>query len=403
MSKSLEEELTDFAEFGNTTLVTCTTIGDLQIPTYVNEFWTSRQRACNSLHEISYRACFKPQLPHFFISRLTEPGAVVYDPFMGRGTTLIEAGLMGRVPYGNDVNPLSKMLAAPRLRPPTVEEVSNRLAEIHFGTFTSDSEDLLAFFHPDTLSQIASLRNYLLYAITDGMMDWTDRWIRMVALNRLTGHSNGFFSVRTLPPNQAVSPARQRLINAEHGLKPEPRDVPALIIKKTISLLRDANERVREAMFYASRASRIFSVDARSVPRMCWGEVDLVVTSPPFLDVVDYAGDNWLRCWFAGIEAEDVAITIAKKVDDWKEVMTAVLKELHRVVKKGGHVAFEVGEVRNGTIKLEEAVIPCGIAAGFTPRLVLINQQDFTKTANCWGVSNGTKGTNTNRVVLFRK
>lgn len=37
------------------------------IPTYINEFWTSKQRQANSLHEISYRACFKPQLPRFFI------------------------------------------------------------------------------------------------------------------------------------------------------------------------------------------------------------------------------------------------------------------------------------------------------------------------------------------------
>jgi len=34
---------------------------------------------------------------------------------------------------------------------------------------------------------------------------------------------------------------------------------------------------------------------------------------------------------------------------------------------------------------------------------VLINDQKFTKTANCWGVDNNDKGTNTNRVVVFRK
>jgi ubiquinone/menaquinone biosynthesis C-methylase UbiE len=83
--------------------------------------------------------------------------------------------------------------------------------------------------------------------------------------------------------------------------------------------------------------------------------------------------------------------------------MTKVFRELHRVLKPGGHVAFEVGEVHAGKTKLEEAVLPCGLAAGLEPMLVLINDQKFTKTANCWGVDNNFKGTNTNRIVVFRK
>jgi hypothetical protein len=83
--------------------------------------------------------------------------------------------------------------------------------------------------------------------------------------------------------------------------------------------------------------------------------------------------------------------------------MTKVFRELHRVLKPGGHVAFEVGEVRGGTVKLEEAVIPCGVEAGLEPLLVVINDQEFTKTANCWGIDNMSKGTNTNRIVVFRK
>jgi hypothetical protein len=43
------------------------------------------------------------------------------------------------------------------------------------------------------------------------------------------------------------------------------------------------------------------------------------------------------------------------------------------------------------------------VEAGLDPLLVLINDQKFTKTANCWGVNNNEKGTNTNRIVLFRR
>ena len=83
--------------------------------------------------------------------------------------------------------------------------------------------------------------------------------------------------------------------------------------------------------------------------------------------------------------------------------MSAVFRELGRIVKHGGYVAFEVGEVRHGSVYLEEQTVPCGVAAGFTPELILINSQQFTKTANCWGVDNNSKGTNTNRIVLFRR
>jgi len=73
------------------------------------------------------------------------------------------------------------------------------------------------------------------------------------------------------------------------------------------------------------------------------------------------------------------------------------------VLKPGGHIAFEVGEVRGGTVQLEDAAIPAGVAAGLEPLLVMINDQAFTKTANCWGIDNNSKGTNTNRIVVFRK
>jgi hypothetical protein len=47
--------------------------------------------------------------------------------------------------------------------------------------------------------------------------------------------------------------------------------------------------------------------------------------------------------------------------------------------------------------------VPCAAEAGFAPELVLVNAQQFTKTANCWGVTNNRRGTNTNRVVVLRR
>ncbi len=404
-----------FAWEGRTTAVGVTRASangrTVEVPAFTNEFWTSRQRAASRLHEISYRACFKPQFVAFFLDRLTRPGALVYDPFMGRGTTLIEAALCDRAAAGCDVNPLSRVLVAPRLAPPTVDAVADRLdaldlradASTPSGAGEPPPADLQVFFHTQTLREVRGLRAYVARRRAAGAFDRVDAWIEMVAVNRLTGHSPGFFSVYTLPPNQAVSSGRQRLINARRQQAPEPRNVRRLILKKTRMLLAGCDAAVRARLARRTSEARILTGPSDRTPAIPAASVQLVVTSPPFLNVVDYAADNWLRCWFCGIDPASVDITLARRIDEWQAAMTGVFHELRRVLKPGGHVAFEVGEVRGGRVKLEEAVIPCGIDAGLDPVAVVINAQAFTKTANCWGVANNTKGTNTNRIVLFSK
>ncbi|MDE2952884.1 MAG: DNA methyltransferase, partial [Gemmatimonadota bacterium] len=220
----LKRELADFNAFGQNTIVTSTETEQIRLKTYVNEFWTAKQRAANALHEISYRACFKPQLPRFFIERLTLPGDAVYDPFAGRGTTLIESALLGRVPIGCDVNPLSSIMTLSRLNPPTVDQVANRLSRIE-PKDVKYPKKLLVFYHPETLKQICALKKYLIKKEKNGESDQVDQWIRLVALSRLTGHSSGFFSVYTLPPNQAVSVDSQKKINEKRNQEPPLRDV----------------------------------------------------------------------------------------------------------------------------------------------------------------------------------
>jgi len=360
---------------------------------FVNAFWTAGQRRGHSIHEISYRACFKSQLPAFFIERLTGPGDCVYDPFSGRGTTAVQAALMGRTSAANDVNPLSAMLSRPRLDPPAITAIGAKLAQIDLSQAPDDpaDADLLAFYHPQTLCQIKALRAWLL-ARADAL-DPVEGWIRMVALNRLTGHSPGFFSVYTMPPNQAVSAGAQRKINRARGQVPPMRDVPAIILKKTRSLLADGVPPPHAPAI-------VLTGPAERTPGLADSSVDLIVTSPPFLDVVNYEGDNWLRCWFAGIDPDDVPIDRHRDVAAWKAFIRRGFIEFARVVRPGGFVAFEVGEVRGGTVLLERHVVAAIEGLPFDVLGVMVNQQDFTKTANCWGVRNNRRGTNTNRIVM---
>ncbi len=387
------------------TVVDRVNLGDFSIPRYTNEFWTARQRQASSLHELSYRACFKPQLPRFFIELLTDEEDLVYDPFGGRGTTALEAALLGRYPVSNDINPLGEILARPRLNIPALKEVETRLEQIPLDGDKKEENDLSMFFHPQTEREIVSLRGWLQNRKDRGEEDKVDRWIRMVATNRLTGHSPGFFSVYTLPPNQAVTPERQKKINEKRNQEPEYRSTRELILKKTKSLLRNLAPEEKERIKKAEPQSRFLTKDSRKTPEIADETVNLVVTSPPFLDVVQYSDDNWLRLWFNGIDQEGLKkrITVLKEVEQWAAFMQEVFRELFRVIKPGGWVAFEVGEVKNGRVRLDEYVVPEGIKAGFNCRGILVNLQDFTKTSNIWGVNNKTLGTNTNRIVLLQK
>ena len=392
--------------------------------TKTREFWTARQRQGHSLHEISYRACFKPQLPEYFIERYTQPGDLVVDPFLGRGTTPIQAHLMGRRAAGSDVNPLCVMLTSPRFNPPLLDEIVTRLdlvlgrseaieaalGAIHSGSQQVGSsgnvllDDLLAFYHPITLAQLIVVKNWFTDRSSDGTFDDIDNWIRMVCINRLSGHSSGFFSVRTMPPNQAVSAKSQRQINNRNRQQPEPREVSKIVAKKSRSLLRSVKPdtlfgqletQPLDPIVETTEADNLFYLEDSST--------DLIVTSPPFLNIVDYKKDNWLRCWFVDIDPEALKISTYSSVEEWRAFIHDAFEEMCRVVREGGHIAFEVGEVRNGKVQLEEIVLQAVEGLPLVLEEVLINQQNFTKTSNLWGITNNQAGTNTNRIVLFKR
>ena len=401
--RDFTQDLRSFCESGKKTQVAeilAATFGGepLCVPTYANEFWPRNQRDNHSLHAISYRPWFNPQLPRFFIQRLTQPGDVVYDPFQGRGTTLLEAGLLGRVPYGNDVDPLSVLFCCPRFSPPKQDEVARRLAEIDFANTDQTPEDLLAFYHPDTLREICALRQHL-----SRQLDSIDQWIRMVALNRLVGHAPGYFSVCSMAPNQTVSVQQQMELNEKRCQIPIRKHVTAIIARKTAALLSDCDDTTRRVLAEAGARAQWLTGPASATRQLPSTSVALVVTSPPLPGTADYAGENWLRCWFAGIDPHSVNTMAVSKLEDWLQATVAVFGELRRVLRPGGYVALDAGGGWSGKRELEQAVIACGVEAGLRPELVLIKKQKLTVTAQCLGLGDGTASLDADRVVVFRK
>jgi len=401
------EYLSDFVFFSELgpqkTKVENSIINDIPVIKFINEFWTSKQRQANPIHEISYRACFKPQLPRFFIENLSSFNDIIYDPFSGRGTTIIEANLLSRFGIANDINPLSIILSKPRVTPPSYIDIKKRLNDICFDKTKKADIDLSMFFHPDTEGEIVSLKQYLETKSENNTNDISDNWIRMVATNRLTGHSKGFFSVYTLPPNQACSPESQNKINIKRNQKPEYRSVKEIILKKSHILLSGLSPEIKNRML--SNIITFLSEDARFTCMIPSNSVQLTVTSPPFLNIVQYSADNWMRCWFNSLDTNDISnkITVLSSITKWCGFMQDVFHELFRITKSKGWIAFEVGEIHKGKTKLDDYIIPLGINSGFNMIGVLINEQLFTKTSNIWGINNNVLGTNSNRIVIFQK
>ncbi|MBF0547126.1 MAG: site-specific DNA-methyltransferase [Candidatus Riflebacteria bacterium] len=376
------------------------------IPRIFDEFWTAKQRQMHSLHyAVSYRASFKPELPDYFIKRFSNPGDLVGDPFGGRGTTALQAVLLERRGINNDVNPLSERLTYPKLNPISEEEVEERLNEISFARprDMSGEEDLSMFYHPETYREILNLKDFLAENRTD-----VDRFIELIAISRLHGHSPGFFSAYSFP-QISIPKSNQAKINKTRGVEPDYREIKTRILKKAKSVLKDGgSEKIRKF----GKKSLLTVSDSRNLKEWKSESVDLVVTSPPFLNQVDYIADGWLEMWFCGIEKSSLQGKVVQtpSLDEWMKFISDTISELYRVVKPGGIVAMEVGEVRyqSKLLNLDEILVQLSRekrynAGQFTIKEIYVQSQEFTKLANCFKVTNNELGTNTNRIVLMER
>ncbi|MBI3038902.1 site-specific DNA-methyltransferase [bacterium] len=376
------------------------------IPKLSDEFWTAKQRQLHSLHyAVSYRASFKPELPDFFIRKLTKPGDTVGDPFGGRGTTVLQAVILDRRGMGNDVNPLFERITYPKINPVSIEGVEERMESINLSKDRdlSGEEKMNMFYHPETYKELLNLRDYL-----KSNRDDIDRFLEMIAISRLHGHSTGFFSAYSFP-QISIPKENQIKINKTRGVEPDYREVKTRIIKKARSVLKDGDERRISEL---GRKSVLTVQDARDLRTWKSNSVNLIVTSPPFLNQVDYFLDNWIEHWFCDIDISKLKERLVQTadLDEWMQFISDSLAEAYRVLVKGGMLAIEVGEVRyqGRILNLDETVVSLTWAKRFNAgqfkvKEVYIQSQEFTKLAHCFNVKNNTLGTNSNRIILMER
>jgi hypothetical protein len=238
--------------------------------------------ASHSLH--AFAAKFPPQVPRVFIERLTEVGDLVLDPFVGSGTTVVEAFLHRRRAIGIDIDPLAHLICRVKTShlPPREADASGVACLAHAVDIADDNERLNAFmerldqrsrdfidfwFLPHTQKEIASLvlaienegdrrlREFLLLVLSSAIITKSGG----VSMARDLAHTRPHKDLEKIPKSAFVQFQKQ-LVKAVRALA----DLPTHL-----------------------NGTEILEGDARTLPLEA-ESVDLVVTSPPYANAIDY-------------------------------------------------------------------------------------------------------------------
>ncbi len=249
-----------------------------------------------------YFAMFPPNFVREQVARYTREGDIVLDPFSGRGTTLLEAGLWNRQGLASDVNPVATCVTRAKASVPSLSQVSCRLDELRLEFKNADSKKLDAerhtlpeffnkAFHYLTLREVLFLRRSLSW-----YGDHVDQFIAALALGSLHGEmdrSKSYFS-NQMPRTISTKPAYSVRYWRGHKLTAARRRVFEIIGQRA---------QLRLGKSLPPRGGVAVRSDVRflnSVLSHWERSVNLVVTSPPYLNVTDFEEDQWLRLWFLG-------------------------------------------------------------------------------------------------------
>lgn len=229
----------------------------------------------------------------------TKPGDVVFDPFCGRGTTVFQSLLLDRMSFGTDVNLVAACIAGAKADPPDMIAVLQRIGELELlfqrqrKRVTAPNAFFEHCFHASTLQQVLYLRNELRWR-----RKRVDRFVAAMMLGALHGesHKSARYLSNRMPRTISTKPEYSVRWWRERNLLPPERDAFAVLRELALFRFRADPARLTGSVKLgdARQAAKLF-------PRMK-GRVRLVVTSPPYIDVTDYAEDQWLRLWFLGGE-----------------------------------------------------------------------------------------------------
>ncbi len=347
----------------------------------------------------AFAAKFPPQLPRTFIEQLTRPGDTVLDPMMGSGTTVLEAALLGRRAIGVDLDPLAVRVS--RVKTRSVDHEQLRAA----GDSVTANASMLLMDKPALETEIErrfdpATRDFLDYwfmpetqhellALLLNVEDEPDTEVREVL--------EVVFSSIIITKSGGVSLARDLAHTRPH--RAPSKTVRSAIaqfktrLRKSVTALRSLPDDVFPVALHRA--------DARELP-IDDESVDLVITSPPYANALDYmraykfsliwfgepiSSLSALRSTYIGSEnshgtiADDLPAGAARCVSELAQrdprkarvlqkylvELRAVLAEMYRVLRTGTAAGIVVGPstMRGIRVQTQEHLAEISTRLGF--------------------------------------
>lgn len=293
--------------------------------------------AGGALHQVApYIGKLRPALARRLVTSYTQEGEWVWDPFCGCGTIPLECRLLGRHVIAGDVNPYASTVTAAKLAAPAsadealcqLERAAHVLATLPRTGAPNAPGWVREFFHDRTLRETIALA---------GEFKRVRLHFHMGCLLGILHHQRpGFLSY---PASHLVPYLRNRRYPRE--LYPEAyeyRDpLPRLGAKIIRALQNPPSPPQCGSIVLRKSALRKYLPPA---------SVDAVITSPPYMDALDYARDNRLRMWLLGIDDyREIRSREMRRAGTFEADMTAFLAITSDVLRPGGSLVLVVGDV----------------------------------------------------------